>query len=113
MCTGIITLCPCCACVQWSMWDRIQAVRNQELGTLWKSFIIQAFFGFTLNTIPVLVSVLTFGVYVLLGHRLTAAEAFTSLSLFTVRALVGGFRVMQDELTVSHPCMLCGVLLSH
>ena len=68
------------------MWDRIQAVRNQELGTLWKSFIIQAFFGFTLNTIPVLVSVLTFGVYVLLGHRLTAAEAFTSLSLFTVRA---------------------------
>ena len=75
-----------CWRAQWSMWDRIQAVRNQELGTLWKSFIIQAFFGFTLNTIPVLVSVLTFGVYVLLGHRLTAAEAFTSLSLFTVRA---------------------------
>ena len=76
------------------MWDRIQSVRNQELGTLWKSFIIQAFFGFTLNTIPVLVSVLTFGVYVLLGHRLTAAEAFTSLSLFTVRAAPRG--VMPD-----------------
>lgn len=67
------------------MWDRIQAVRNQELGTLWRSAIVQALFGFTLNTIPVLVSVLTFGVYVLLGNKLTAAEAFTSLSLFTVR----------------------------
>ena len=70
--------------MQWSMWDRIQGVREQELGTLWRSFIIQALFGFTLNTIPVLVSVLTFGVYVLLGNKLTAAEAFTSLSLFTV-----------------------------
>ena len=70
--------------MQWSMWDRIQDVREQELGTLWRSFIIQALFGFTLNTIPVLVSVLTFGVYVLLGNKLTAAEAFTSLSLFTV-----------------------------
>lgn len=66
------------------MWDRIQGVRNQELSTLWRSFIIQALFGFTLNTIPVLVSVLTFGVYVLLGNKLTAAKAFTSLSLFTV-----------------------------
>ena len=71
---------------QWSMWDRIQSVRGEELHTLWRSFIVQALFGFTLNTIPVLVSVLTFGAYVLLGNRLTAAEAFTSLSLFTVRA---------------------------
>ena len=53
---------------------------------LWRSFIIQALFGFTLNTIPVLVSVLTFGVFVLLGNKLTASEAFTSLSLFTVRS---------------------------
>ncbi|CAK0780401.1 hypothetical protein CVIRNUC_005040 [Coccomyxa viridis] len=73
-----------CNSWEWSMWDRIQDVREQELGTLWRSFIIQALFGFTLNTIPVLVSVLTFGVYVLLGNKLTAAEAFTSLSLFTV-----------------------------
>ncbi|CAL8468910.1 g8451 [Coccomyxa elongata] len=73
-----------CNSWEWSMWDRIQAVRNQELGTLWRSFIVQALFGFTLNTIPVLVSVLTFGVYVLLGNKLTAAEAFTSLALFTV-----------------------------
>lgn len=72
---------------QWSMWDRIQGVRGAELSTLWRSFIVAALFGFTLNTIPVLVSVLTFGAYVLLGNTLTASEAFTSLSLFTVRCL--------------------------
>ena len=39
---------------------------------------------FLLNAIPTLVSVLTFAAYILLGHELTAAKAFTSLSLFTV-----------------------------
>ena len=39
---------------------------------------------FILNAIPTLVSVLTFTAYILLGHKLTAAKAFTSLSLFTV-----------------------------
>ena len=89
-----------CWRVQWSMWDRIQGVRNQELSTLWRSFIIQALFGFTLNTIPVLVSVLTFGVYVLLGNKLTASEAFTSLSLFTVRS-----SHMPSESHAGHICM--------
>lgn len=79
------------------MWDRIQAVRNQELGTLWRSAIVQALFGFTLNTIPVLVSVLTFGVYVLLGNKLTAAEAFTSLSLFTVRTPAPFYTFLQEH----------------
>ena len=41
-----------------------------------------------LNTIPVFVSVLTFTVYVLLGNNLTAAKAFTALSLFTVNTLL-------------------------
>ncbi len=85
------------------MWDRIQAVRNQELGTLWRSFIVQALFGFTLNTIPVLVSVLTFGVYVLLGNKLTAAEAFTSLALFTVRNLATCSAVYLVTLAFIHP----------
>lgn len=93
-------------CLQWSMWDRIQAVRNQELGTLWRSFIVQALFGFTLNTIPVLVSVLTFGVYVLLGNKLTAAEAFTSLSLFTVRGPYSSFAAL-----LSPACEACAVVL--
>lgn len=70
--------------MQPSFWDQIQGVRNTELKTLWHSFIVGAMNAFIFNTIPVLVSVLTFTAYILLGHPLTAAEAFTSLSLFTV-----------------------------
>lgn len=72
--------------LQDSFWDQIQGVRNRELKTLWHSFVVGALNAFLFNFIPVLVSVLTFTTYVALGHPLTAAEAFTSLSLFTVRA---------------------------
>lgn len=37
-----------------------------------------------LNSIPVVVTVVSFGVYTLLGGDLTPARAFTSLSLFAV-----------------------------
>ena len=70
---------------QWSFWDRVQSVREQELSTLWKAFVLQALNSFTLNAIPVLVPVATFAMYLLLGHTLTASAAFTSLSLFTAR----------------------------
>ncbi|RWW04635.1 hypothetical protein BHE74_00027591, partial [Ensete ventricosum] len=42
------------------------------------------FNSFILNSIPVLVTVASFGVYSLLGGDLTPAKAFTSLSLFSV-----------------------------
>ena len=70
--------------MQTPFWERIQKVRNTELDTLWKSFRVQTFNSFLLNAIPTFVSVGTFTVYVLLGNRLTAAKAFTSLSLFSV-----------------------------
>ncbi len=71
-------------CMQTPFWERIQKVRNTELDTLWKSFRVQTFNSFLLNAIPTFVSVGTFTVYVLLGNKLTAAKAFTSLSLFSV-----------------------------
>jgi len=40
--------------------------------------------SFILNSIPVIVTVVSFGVYSLLGGDLTPAKAFTSLSLFAV-----------------------------
>lgn len=40
--------------------------------------------GFILNSIPVVVTVTSFGVFTLLGGDLTPARAFTSLSLFAV-----------------------------
>lgn len=61
-------------------------MRESELGTLWKSFLVASVNSFLLQSIPALVSVLTFAVYVLMGNTLTAANAFTSLSLFTVCA---------------------------
>lgn len=39
---------------------------------------------FMLNSIPVVVTVVSFGMYTLLGGDLTPAKAFTSLSLFSV-----------------------------
>ena len=39
---------------------------------------------FILNSIPVLVTIVSFGVFTLLGGDLTPARAFTSLSLFAV-----------------------------
>lgn len=40
--------------------------------------------GFLLNSIPVVVTVISFGMFTLLGGDLTPARAFTSLSLFAV-----------------------------
>ena len=71
-------------CMKTPFWERIQKVRNTELDTLWASFRVQTFNSFLLNAIPTFVSVGTFTVYVLLGNKLTAAKAFTSLSLFSV-----------------------------
>ena len=73
--------------VQVSFWDQIQGIRNTELGVLWKSFLVAAVNSFLLNFLPTFVSVATFFGYVLLGHNLTAAEAFTSLALFNVCSL--------------------------
>ena len=72
--------------MQDSFWDRIQDVRNTELGVLWRSSIVAAFYAFVLNAVPVIVSVLTFTAYVVMGNKLTASKAFTALSLFTVSA---------------------------
>lgn len=80
--------------LQNPFWDRIQKVRQTELDILWKSFRVATFNSFLLNAIPTFVSVATFTTYVLLGNKLTAAKAFTSLSLFSVSyslvSIVGG-----------------------
>jgi ATP-binding cassette subfamily C (CFTR/MRP) protein 1 len=39
---------------------------------------------FILGSVPVLVSLATFGCYVLLGNELTAAKAFTAITLFAI-----------------------------
>ena len=79
--------------VKTSTWEapfreRILNIRTKELGVLWKSFVLSAFNTFLLTSIPAIVAVSTFAVYIAFidtkGEGLTPAKAFTSLTLFSV-----------------------------
>ncbi|KAH0487916.1 MAG: uncharacterized protein KVP18_001639 [Porospora cf. gigantea A] len=62
----------------------IKETRQQELREMkgYKSYI--AFSRVQWQVAPILVTVLTFGTYILTGHLLDAATAYTSLSLFSI-----------------------------
>ncbi|PHT58696.1 ABC transporter C family member 2 [Capsicum baccatum] len=67
-----------------SFQSKVQGVRNEELTWFRKSQLLGALNSFILNSIPVVVIVISFGIFSLLGGDLTPARAFTSLSLFAV-----------------------------
>ncbi|RWR88757.1 ABC transporter C family member 2-like protein [Cinnamomum micranthum f. kanehirae] len=73
-------------CYAWeqSFQSKVQNIRNDELSWFRKAQLLAACNSFILNSIPVVVTVVSFGVYTLLGGNLTPARAFTSLSLFAV-----------------------------
>ncbi|XP_022879360.1 ABC transporter C family member 2-like isoform X2 [Olea europaea var. sylvestris] len=73
-------------CYAWenSFRTKVQVVRDDELSWYRKAQLLGATNSFVLNSIPVLVIVISFGTFTLLGGDLTAARAFTSLSLFAV-----------------------------
>ncbi|KAJ9691132.1 hypothetical protein PVL29_013349 [Vitis rotundifolia] len=73
-------------CYAWenSFQSKVQSVRNEELSWFRKASFLGAFNVFMLNSIPVVVIVISFGMFTLLGGDLTPARAFTSLSLFAV-----------------------------
>ncbi|PHT75807.1 hypothetical protein T459_19329 [Capsicum annuum] len=73
-------------CYAWekSFQSNIQGMRNGELSWFRKAQLLAAFNNFMLNSIPVLVTVISFGSFTLLGGNLTAARAFSSLSLFAI-----------------------------
>ncbi|KAK1375542.1 ABC-type xenobiotic transporter [Heracleum sosnowskyi] len=73
-------------CYAWesSFQSKVQGVRNEELAWFRKAQLLGACNSFILNSIPVLVIVVSFGLFSLLGGVLTPAKAFTSLSLFAV-----------------------------
>ncbi|KAH6773481.1 multidrug resistance-associated protein 2 [Perilla frutescens var. frutescens] len=75
--------------VKYYAWEKsfkskVHVMRDDELSWLRKAQILQACNTFILNSIPVLVTVISFGVFTLLGGDLTPSRAFTSLSLFGV-----------------------------
>ncbi|PPD68207.1 hypothetical protein GOBAR_DD34916 [Gossypium barbadense] len=73
-------------CYAWenSFQSKVQNVRDDELSWFRKASLLGACNGFMLNSIPVVVTVVSFGLFSLLGGDLTPARAFTSLSLFSV-----------------------------
>ncbi|XP_050221778.1 ABC transporter C family member 2-like [Mercurialis annua] len=73
-------------CYAWesSFQAKVQNVRDDELSWFRKASLLGACNGFILNSIPVVVTVVSFGMFTLLGGDLTPARAFTSLSLFAV-----------------------------
>ncbi|KAJ4837827.1 Canalicular multispecific organic anion transporter 1 [Turnera subulata] len=73
-------------CYAWekSFQSRIQSIRNDELSWFRRAQLLSAFNSFILNSIPVVVTLVSFGTFTLLGGELTPARAFTSLSLFQV-----------------------------
>ncbi|KAG9158028.1 hypothetical protein Leryth_000183, partial [Lithospermum erythrorhizon] len=73
-------------CYAWekSFHSKVQNLRTAELSCIRQTQLLAACNTFILNSIPVLVTVISFGVFTLLGGDLTPARAFTSLSLFAV-----------------------------
>ncbi|KAI4368065.1 hypothetical protein MLD38_016670 [Melastoma candidum] len=73
-------------CYAWekSLQSRVHAIRNEELSWFRRAQLLSAFNNFILNSIPVVVTVVSFGTFTLLGGDLTPAIAFTSLSLFAI-----------------------------
>ncbi|PSS35050.1 ABC transporter C family member 2 like [Actinidia chinensis var. chinensis] len=73
-------------CYAWeeSFQSKVNSIRNDELSWFQKAQLLAACNDFMLNSIPVLVTVTSFGMFTLFGGDLTPARAFTSLSLFAV-----------------------------
>ncbi|KAK1568814.1 hypothetical protein Q3G72_029144 [Acer saccharum] len=73
-------------CYAWekSFQSRVQSIRCDELSWFRKAQLLSTFNSFILNSIPVVVTGVSFGTFTLLGGELTPARAFTSLSLFAV-----------------------------
>ena len=64
--------------------DKVSTARSKELKYLAGRKYLDALCVYLWATTPVLISVLTFVIYVLLGNTLTAARVFTSVALFSM-----------------------------
>ena len=73
-------------CYAWeeSFLEEAGELRESELELIYKSSMLSAFNMTLIFAVPVLVSSISFTVYVLAGNELTAAKAFTSLALYNV-----------------------------
>ena len=61
--------------------DKITVVREQELGLLRQSTVYRAMFYSVMMSTPLIVTVMTLGIYTLLGNPLTPSIAFPAMAL--------------------------------
>lgn len=59
-------------------------LERKRLTLYWPSTFLLQFNRFILNSLPIVVALISFGMFVLFGGDLTPARAFTSISLFAV-----------------------------
>ncbi|KAF8030773.1 hypothetical protein BT93_D0072 [Corymbia citriodora subsp. variegata] len=73
-------------CYAWekSFQYGVQDIRSDELSWFRRAQLLSAFNNFVMNSMPVMVTAVSFGIFTLRGGDLTPARAFTSLSLFGV-----------------------------
>jgi len=64
--------------------NKIDSIRFKELGLVLKSALQRANLDIVTNITPVLIALAVFGLYIGVGNTLTAATAFTTLSLFNL-----------------------------
>jgi len=63
---------------------RVRAIRDREVGLVWKSQKVGALFGVALFSTPVFIAVCSLGTYSLNGNPITASKAYTALALFNM-----------------------------
>jgi uncharacterized membrane protein len=61
--------------------ERIGIVRNRELALFRRAALIMSLFQTLMQATPIVVCVVTLGVYAVLGNQITASTAFPALSL--------------------------------
>ena len=64
--------------------ERVEVIRNKEVGIIWESQKVSAMFGVALFSTPVFIAVCSLGSFSLAGNTLTASKAYTALALFNM-----------------------------
>jgi len=64
--------------------EQLHQKRDKELSNIRANLLLGGVIGFLFTATPLLVTLCTFAVYTILGNKLTAATAFTALSLFNI-----------------------------
>mmetsp|Transcript_32309 Transcript_32309/g.111222 ORF Transcript_32309/g.111222 Transcript_32309/m.111222 type:complete len:1482 (-) Transcript_32309:100-4545(-) len=62
----------------------LKRLRGLELAALWQYKLVSVLSRVVFNVVPTAVSLVTFSMYVLLGHDLSVPKVYTSLALFNV-----------------------------